>query len=147
MNQKTCKYLASLTVLTLLLCACGQDVSASDPNGENMIAEEALEYQPAKVIGPVVEPTFENQLASAVQSYENVCDSYAKMQELADSDSASNKGKKAAAKVEKKYGDRIAELADTDFSQMTSEELLSVSLECTDMLSAIRKARNILNGG
>lgn len=110
-----------------------------------MIVEEEAAYQPAKVIGPVTEPSFENQLAGAIRSYENVCDSYAKMQELSEADDASKKGKRAAAKVEKKYAGRIAELADMDFSELTSEELMSISLECTDMISAIRKARDVLN--
>lgn len=143
MKYKFCKYLSGLIILSSLLYACGQNSSASE--GENMIAEEKIAYEPARVIGPEIEPTFENQLANAMQSYENVCDSYSKMQELSQADNASKKGKRAAAKVEKKYAGRIAELADIDFSQMSSEELLSVSLECTDMISAIRKVRDILN--
>lgn len=143
MKYKSCKYLPNLIILALLLCACGQDDSGS--KGETMIVEENIDHRPAKVIGPVVEPTLENQLAGAIQSYENVCDSYAKMQELSESSNASKKGKRAAAKVEEKYADRIAELADMDFSQMTSEELMSISLECTDMISAIRKARDVLS--
>lgn len=143
MSVRSCQYLASLLLMALLLCACGQD--ASDSEGDTVV-EEFSEYYPAKVIGPEVEPTFENQLEGARQSYENVCDSYAKMQELAEAESASKAGKEAAAAVEKKYADRIAELADMDFSQLTSEELLSVSLECTDMISAIREARDVLNG-
>lgn len=143
MRHRTYRYVAALTILILLFCSCGQNASASDLKGENM-TEKMTEYQPAKVIGPVVEATLENQIAGAQKSYENVCDSYAKMQELAASESASKKGKEAASAVEKEYADRIAELADADFSQMTSEELLSLSMECTDMLSAIRKARDVL---
>lgn len=143
MSVRSCQYLASLLLMALLLCACGQD--ASDSEGDTVV-EEFSEYYPAKVIGPEVELTFETRLASAEQSYENMCNSYTEMQELAKAEDASRKGKKAAAKVEKKYADRIAELADTDFSQLTSEELLLISLECKDITSDIRKAKDVLNG-
>lgn len=109
--------------------------------------KESTGYVSAKTIGPSNDATVENLLAGALQSYENVCDSYAKMQELASSKDASEKGREAAAEVEKAYANRIAELAEMDFSQLTSEELLSISLECTDMISAIRKARDVLNAG
>lgn len=142
MKSKFCKYLPVLALSALLLYACGQDASGSE--GDTMIVEENIGGQPAKVIGPVTAPTLENQLAGATRSYENVCDSYAKMRELSESDNASEKGKQAAAEVEEKYADRIAELADTDFSTLSSEELMSISLECTDMISAIRKARDVL---
>ena len=69
------------------------------------------------------------------------------MQALADAEDASQKGKTAAAAIEKEYADRIAQLADTDFTQMTSEELTSLSLELIDMISAIREARDTLTLG
>lgn len=143
--------------LVLILSACGRDTAKGEnadktsplmeieKEGDATMAKESTGYVPAKTIGPSNEATVENLLAGAVQSYENVCDSYARMQELAVSDSASEKGKEAAAKVEEEYADRIAELAKMDFSQLSSEELLSISLECTDMISAIRKARDVLN--
>ncbi len=146
MKRLHCKYLAVFSLLLLVLSACGQTASTSSPEGDDVMVED-LEYHPAKIIGPTTEFTLENQIAGATQTYENVCDSYAKMQELAGADNAAAKGKKAAAEVEEKYADRIAELADTDFSQMTSEELLSLSLELTDMISAIRKARDALTLG
>lgn len=153
MSVRSCKYPTSLfllMLLILLLCACGQKDSAADPIDSNKdLTEEEMEedmikdsdYIPAKVIGPDIEPTFETRLATAVQAYDNVCYVYEEMQELAKAENAPKKGKKAAAKLEKKYGDRIAELADTDLSQLTSEELLSVSIECTDIISAIRDVK------
>lgn len=138
MRTKSCSCLASLLLLSLLLCACGQD--ASDPDGD--IVKEDSGYVSAKVIGPETEPTFENRLAIAEQAYENMCYFYSEMQELAQSEEASKEGKKAAAELEKKYADRIAELAETDFSELTSEELLSVSTECLDIISAIREVKD-----
>lgn len=101
--------------------------------------EEIIEYRPAKVIGPTKELTLEDQIAGVQSSYDNVYGFYTKMQDLANAGDSGKKEKKAAAKIEKKYADRLEEIADMDFSQMTSEELLSLSLELTDMSSAIRK--------
>ncbi len=129
MRTKTCSCLAGLLLLSLLLCACGQN---------DIVTEE---YVPAKVIGPETEPTFENRLAIAEQAYENMCYFYSEMQELAQSEEASKEEKKAAAELEQKYAERIAELAETDFSEFTSEELVSVSAECLDIISAIREVK------
>lgn len=137
------QHLAVLCSLLFFLSSCGQNAS-SPPLEDDDVMVENLEYRPAKVIGPTTEFTLENQIAGVTQSYDNVCDSYAKMQELSGAEDAPLKGKKAAAKVEKKYANRIAELADSDFTQMTSEELLSLSVELTDMISAIREARDAL---
>lgn len=140
MRMRSCHYPAILLLLALLLYACGQD--AVEPEGDIMTEES--EYCPAKVIGPEIETTPEIRLANTMQTYENMCYLYSEMQELAESEEASKKGKKAAAKLEKNYADRIAELADTDFSQLTSEELFSVSSECLNIISAIRDVTDIL---
>lgn len=106
--------------------------------------EEFIEYRPAKVIGPTKELTQEELIEGAQTAYDNVYGLYTKMQDLAGADGADKKGKKAAAKVEKKYADRLEELADTDYSQITSEELLSLYLELKDMNAEIRKATDLL---
>lgn len=142
MKIKSWNYPAILLILTLLLCACGQDASKQ---GGDAAVEEFSEYYPAKVIGPDIEPTIETRLAAAQQVYDTMCYSYSEIQELAEAEDATKKGKKAAEKLEKKYADRISELADTDFSQLTSEELLSVSQECTDIISAIREVKDALD--
>lgn len=146
MKQRFYKCLSALLLPLLLFSSCGQNASASNQEGDDLVTEE-LGYYPAKVIGPTTEFTLENQITSVTQTYENVCDSYKKMQALADAEDASQKGKTAAAAIEKEYADRIAQLADTDFTQMTSEELTSLSLELIDMISAIREARDTLTLG
>ena len=104
------KYMIVPVLMSLLLCACSFKDSGTNTakEGEMMEVETS---EPARVIGPVIEPTWETQLKGATDTYNNVCDSYAKMQELANSDTATKKGKKAAAKVEKKYAKRIEELS------------------------------------
>lgn len=140
------KYMIVPVLMSLLLCACGFKGSNANTakEGEMMEVETSA---PAKIIGPVTEPTLENKIKGATDTYNNVCDSYAKMQELANSDTATRKGKKAAAKVEKKYAKRIEELSTVDFSQLSSEELSSLSIELVDMITAIREARDALTLG
>ena len=96
------------------------------------------------VVGPVTEFTLENQIKGVENTCQNVCGSYAKMQELAAEETASKKGKKAAAKVEENYAERIEALSETDFSLLTTDELLSLSVELTDMATAIREALDTL---
>lgn len=144
MKQKRYGHIVILLLLSALLYSCGQNVSASGTKGENDM-EEIIEYRPAKVIGPTKELTLEEQIEGAQTAYDSVYGFYTKMQDLANADGAGRKGRKAAAKIEKKYADRLEELGDTDFSQMTSEELLSLSLELTDMSASIRKVLDTLS--
>ena len=106
--------------------------------------EEIIEYYPANVIGPTKDLTLEEQIEGVQTAYDSVYGFYTKMQDLANADGVGRKEKKAAAKIEKKYADRLEELGDTDFSQMTSGELLALSLELTDMSSEIRKVLDLL---
>ena len=140
------KYMIVPVLMSLLLCACGVKDSGANTAKEGEIMEVETSIS-ARVIGPVIEPTWETQYKGATDTYNNVCDSYAKMQELANSDTATKKGKKAAAKVEKKYAKRIEELSTVDFSQLSSEELSSLSIELVDMITAIREARDALTLG
>lgn len=143
MKRKHYRHIVILLLSSALLCSCGQNLSASNSNGENDM-EEIIEDRPAKVIGPTKELTPEEQIEGVQTAYDSVYGFYTKMQDLADADDAGRKGKKAAAKAEKKYADRMEELADTDFSQMTSRELTSLSLELADMSAEIRKALDLL---
>lgn len=143
MKRKHYKHIVILLLSSTLLYSCGQNVSASSAKGGSDV-EEIIEYYPANVIGPTKEPTQEDLVEGAQTAYDGVYGFYTKMQDLANADGAGRKGKKAAAKIEKKYADRLEELADTDFSQMTSGELLSLSLELTDMSADIREALDLL---
>lgn len=142
-----CCYLTASLLLSCLLCACG----ATNPAGP--AATESAENYPVEisesdsapvVVGPVTEFTLENQIKGVENTCQNVCASYAKMQELAAEETASKKGKKAAVKVEENYAERIEALSETDFSRLTTDELLSLSVELTDMATAIREALDAL---
>lgn len=150
---KLYRRLATVFLLSLLLCACGRNIPAEDgkeseATGEAISQEgsaaEDLEPIPLTPIGPVTEPTLESLRADADRSYANVCDSYAKMQDLAAAPDASEKGKQAAAAVEEKHAGRIQELADADFSQMSLEELRDLTADLANLITAIREARDAL---
>lgn len=145
-----CSFMIASLLLPCLLCACG----STNPAG--LTAAEAAKDCPSETseaditpvtIGPVTEFTLENQIENVENTYQNVCGSFAEMQELAASETASRKGRKSAAKVEKNYAARIEELSEIDFSRLTTDELLSLSVELTDMITAIRKARDALTFG
>lgn len=145
-----CRTIITSFLLPLLLCACNSTNSidlTSSETLEDTIVEISEVYDSEIVIGPVTEFTLENQIKGVQNTYQNVCDSYAKMQELVNEKGASKKGRKAASKVENKYDKRIQELSEMDFSKLTTDELLSLSIELTDMITAIREARDALTLG
>lgn len=143
MKRKHYRHIVILLLSSTLLYSCGQNISDSDSKGGNDM-EEIIEYYPANVIGPTKDLTLEEQIEGVQTAYDNVYGFYTKMQDLANADGVGRKEKKAAAKIEKEYADRLEELGDMDFSQMTSGELLSLSLELTDMSSEIRKVLDLL---
>jgi len=106
--------------------------------------ERSETYDSEIVIGPVMEPTSENRIKGVTDLYQNVYDSYAKMQELANDPSASKKGRKAASNVEEKYAKRIDELSELNFSQLSSDELSALLIELSDITAQIRNARDTL---
>lgn len=145
-NMKFHFIIASL-LLPCLLCACSLTASIDSTTSEtpeDNLVEISETCNPPIVVGPVTEFTLENQIKGVQNTYQNVCDSYAKLQELANTENASKKGRKTAIKVEKNYAERIEELEEIDFSQLTTDELLSLSIELTDMITAIREAKDAL---
>ncbi len=70
--------------------------------------------------------------------------SYAKMQELAAAQDASPDGVKAAKAVEEQHDDRLQELFALDFSTMDETQIDSYLVEMTDLITAVREARDAL---
>lgn len=81
-----------------------------------------------------------SDLCSAAQ------DSYSRMAEASQNENAPRKGIRAANKVKKTYEERLKELSSMDYYPMTDEEILNYSAELSEIISAIRKARDLLNG-
>lgn len=96
-------------------------------------------------------PGTEMTLESKRENITDMCDflkaSYKKMQELAATDDASPNGKQAAKAVETEYADRLNELFALDFSTMDEAEIDSCLIEMTNLITAIREARDALTLG
>ena len=97
------------------------------------------------VVGPTKEFTLEDHVQTANELLAAVTDSYQQMLDSTTNSSASAKGINAAEKVREKYDARIEELKATDFSTWSAEDLSELSLELSNIISAIREARDLLS--
>lgn len=97
------------------------------------------------VVGPTKEFTLEDRINTANNLLSAVTDSYQKMSDLAAEASAPKKGINAAKQVKEKYATRIEELQTADFSTWSAEDLSALALEISDIISAIREARDLLS--
>lgn len=99
---------------------------------------------PVNELVPHTEVTLENKIKNAADMCSFLKTSYEKMQELAAADGASPDGVKAAKAVEENYADRLNELFAIDFSAMDEDEIDSCMVEMTNLITAIREARDAL---
>ncbi len=76
-----------------------------------------------------------------------IISSYQTIQELSTDETSYEAGKELTKKIEDEYGERIAELANIDFSDMTKEELTEYLSEFTTLTTIIRKAKDALTLG
>ena len=132
------KYSRIILILSLisvvgLFCACKSG--------------ETLEYSGEAEINHLV-PETEFTIEKLIESTQHLCasvqDSYSKMLELASAQDASDKGIEAAKAVEEKYGERIKELSEIDFTKLNKDELENYSYELSNLITAIREARDAL---
>lgn len=93
---------------------------------------------------PNTEATLETKRESAANMRNFLKASYEKMQELAAADDAAPDGINAAKAVEEDYADRLNELFALDFSTMDEDEIDSCMVEMTNLITAIREARDAL---
>lgn len=96
---------------------------------------------------PNTEVTLDVKIKSVDDMRSFLQGSYTKMQELAAADGASPDGIKAAKAVEEQYADRLNELFALDFSTMGESEIDDYLIEMTDLITAIREARDALTLG
>lgn len=124
-------------------CACGINSSKnqSSNNSQSITGAQSVQYPPA------TEYSLEELTTQTSDFRNHIVSSYQKMQELAADDKSYAVGKEAAKKVEEKYGERIAELADIDFTGMSEEELTQYINEFADLTTAIREAKDALTLG
>lgn len=94
---------------------------------------------------PQTEVTLDSKRESAADMCSFLQSSYKKMQELAAAEDAAPDGIKAAKKVEEKYSERLNKLFTLDFSTMSENEIDALLIEMTDLITAIREARDALS--
>lgn len=125
--------------IPVFLCGC----SASD----NAQVDDSIEYSYTEAIqpaSPITTPTHEEKAEDTASLLSSAQDSFQIMNEMAEEESAPEDGVKAAEAVRKKYKSRLEELAETDFSACSDDELSEFSFEISDIITAIREARDLL---
>lgn len=138
-------YVILFLFVGITCCACGIHSAGNGSSGaadsESTISDEMVQLPPQTAY------TLEELTDQTAGLRDFVVDSYQKMQDLAASDDAKEAGKEKAETVENEYSERIAELAGTDFSQMTEEELTQYLIELTNLTAIIREANDALTFG
>ena len=91
--------------------------------------------------GPVGESTHEETVESMRQMVANAQDSYARMCESAGEEHA-----QLVREIRDQYERRLTELAEMDFASMTDDEIVPYMLEVSNIITAIREARDVIAG-
>ncbi len=102
---------------------------------------------PVNELVPQTEVTLESKIKSAKDMCAFLKSSYEKMQKLASLDNAPSDGIKAAKSVEEQYSGRLKELFALDFSAMDEETIDSCLVEMTNLITAVREAKDALTLG
>ena len=147
MNQDSFKkYVNSKKILLsgLLLLLIAPVFCSCSPQGEPSMKKEIKQEVTAITVGPVKELDHEEHISSVNNLLDAVVDSYGKMNASVN-ESTDKDAINAAKNVEKLYGARIEELKQADFSTWSEEDLFILSSELSNMITAIREARDLLN--
>lgn len=136
-------YIITSLLIGVIFCACGVDTL---PN--TSLDEASTDWHADLVqLPPPTEYTIEELTKQAVDFRNYIITSYQTIQELSAVETSYEAGKELTKKIEDEYGERIAELADIDFSDMTKEELTEYLSEFTTLTTIIRKAKDALTLG
>lgn len=136
-------YILTSVLIGVLFCACGINTLPYNSSDENTADWHANQVQ----LPPPTEYTLEELTEQAVDFRNYIISSYQTIQELSADEATYEAGKELTKKIEEEYGERIAELADIDFSGMTKEELTEYMSEFTSLTTIIRKAKDALTLG
>lgn len=137
-------YILFLLLIGMILSGCGtntQPFSSSEEDESSNWHAEMVQFPPA------TEYTLEESTSQTADFRDYVITSYQQIQELAADDASHEAGKELVKKIEEQYGERIAELADIDFTGMTKEELTEYMSEFTSLTTVIREAKDALTLG
>lgn len=136
-------YIITSVLIGMIFCACGINTLPYASSDESSTDWHADMVQ----FPPPTEYTLEELTEQAVDFRNYVISSYQTIQELSADEASYEAGKELTKKVEEEYGERIAELADIDFSGMTKEELTEYLSEFTSLTTIIRQAKDALTLG
>lgn len=133
-NRYMLQFSTLLIGTVLFLTGCSFFKSSHSLNADSPINE----------LVPNTEVTLESKIENAADMRDFLKSSYEKMQELAATEDASPDGIITAKAVEEQYADRLEELFALDFSAMDETQIDSYLVEMTDLITAIREARDAL---
>lgn len=137
------KNLLSLAIFLIPLFLCG--CSASGNAQENDVIDYSYTGTEAiKPASPTTNPTPEEKAETVSTLLSSAQESYQIMNEMAKKESAPEDGVEAAEAVQEKYKSRLEELAEDDLSAYSFDELNELAFEISDIITAIREARDLL---
>ena len=128
-----------LIILLIPVFLCGCSSSEGSQNSGNF--SQTIPINPAS---PVITYTHEERAENTGSLLDSAQDSFNIMNEMAEKESAPEEGVKAADAVREEYKSRLEELADADLLSYSDDELIELSLEISNIITAIRQARDLL---
>ena len=128
-------------ICAMLLCACLSLVGCAGAGGYP-VRDEA----DANLLIPDREPTHEEVVSGMLDLCTAARDSMTIMLEASAQEGADERGVKEAQKVRETYEQRISELAALDYDAMEDAEIVRYMEEVSEIITAIRQARDILSG-
>ena len=119
------------------LCACGS--SMDTPPSYTEVSESI----PLEPITPSETVTHEDWVKNITNALSTIQSLYDEMISKAAQDGAPSKAVKKANAVEKKYSERLKEISKLSLTDLSDEELKEISLELSNIISAIREANDL----
>lgn len=142
------EFMKCLYILFFLLMGVGCSACGINTLPMDFSEDEESDWHASMVqLPPQTEYTLEELAAQAADFRDYIVSAYKNIQELAAKDESYESGKELVKKIEEQYGDRIAEFADIDFSEMTEDELKQYLSEFTSLTTVIREAKDALTLG
>ncbi|MDE7479515.1 MAG: hypothetical protein K2M91_16525 [Lachnospiraceae bacterium] len=89
--------------------------------------------------------TLEDKVKQVSDAYTAIQNNYQQIQEMIEDPSADLKHKQAALNFEDTYSDRIEELGEMNFSNLSEEEIDTLMSELREMVTAAREVNNALS--
>lgn len=125
-----------------IACSNSDPTDLSSAEEENTLSTMSSDFIQLVPDGELTHEDLINGISDLCKSAQ---DSYSLMLEASQDKQAPRKGIRFAKKVQKQYEDRLNELSSLDYSSMTDDEIIRYTSEISEIISAIREARDLLN--